>query len=52
MSEKPKPNIGLDLQRIHRVITRGVARIAPCDIGAYEYVVRVYFPQVMRNLPQ
>jgi hemerythrin-like domain-containing protein len=25
MSGKPKPNIGLDLQRIHRVITRGVA---------------------------
>ena len=25
MSEKPKPNIGLDLQRIHRVITRGLA---------------------------
>ena len=25
MSEEPKPNIGLDLQRIHRVITRGVA---------------------------
>ena len=25
MSEQPKPNIGLDLQRIHRVITRGLA---------------------------
>ena len=25
MSEKPKPNIGLDLLRIHRVITRGLA---------------------------
>jgi hemerythrin-like domain-containing protein len=25
MSERPKPNIGLDLQRIHRVITRGLA---------------------------
>ncbi len=24
MSEKPKPNIGQDLQRIHRVITRGL----------------------------
>lgn len=25
MAEKPKPNIGLDLQRIHRVITRGLS---------------------------
>ena len=25
MSQKHKPNIGLDLQRIHRVITRGLA---------------------------
>jgi hemerythrin-like domain-containing protein len=25
MSEKPKPNIGQDLQRIHRAITRGLA---------------------------
>jgi hemerythrin-like domain-containing protein len=25
MSEKPKPNIGLDLQRIHRAITRGLS---------------------------
>jgi hemerythrin-like domain-containing protein len=25
MSEKPRPNIGQDLQRIHRVITRGLA---------------------------
>jgi hemerythrin-like domain-containing protein len=25
MSEKPLPNIGVDLQRIHRVITRGLA---------------------------
>ena len=25
MSEKSMPNIGLDLQRIHRVITRGLA---------------------------
>jgi len=25
MSEKPMPNLGLDLQRIHRVITRGLA---------------------------
>jgi CSLREA domain-containing protein len=31
---------------------RGVLRISPCDIGAYEYVVlRVYMPQVMRNSP-
>jgi hypothetical protein len=28
---------------------RGVARISPCDIGAYEYVVQVYLPLVMRN---
>jgi hypothetical protein len=25
MSQKPVPNIGLDLQRIHRVVTRGLA---------------------------
>ena len=25
MSEKPQPNLGLDLRRIHRVITRGLA---------------------------
>lgn len=25
MSEKPMPNIGLDLQRVHRAITRGLA---------------------------
>ena len=25
MSDKPQPNIGVDLQRIHRVITRGLA---------------------------
>ncbi len=24
MSEKPKPNIGIDLRRIHRVVTRGL----------------------------
>jgi CSLREA domain-containing protein len=31
---------------------RGVLRISPCDIGAYEYVLRrVYLPQVMRNSP-
>ena len=28
---------------------RGVTRISPCDIGAYEYVVQVYLPLVMRN---
>jgi CSLREA domain-containing protein len=28
---------------------RGVARISPCDIGAYEYVVQAYLPLVMRN---
>jgi predicted outer membrane repeat protein len=27
---------------------RGAARIAPCDIGAYEYVLRVYLPLVLR----
>jgi len=30
---------------------RGVERISPCDIGAWEYVLRVYLPQVMRNFP-
>jgi len=30
---------------------RGVGRISPCDIGACEYVLRVYLPQVMRNSP-
>jgi CSLREA domain-containing protein len=30
---------------------RGVGRISPCDIGAWEYVLRVYLPQVMRNSP-
>ena len=30
---------------------RGVLRIGPCDIGAYEYVLWVYLPQVMRNSP-
>jgi hypothetical protein len=30
---------------------RGVTRINPCDIGAYEYVAWVYLPQVMRNSP-
>jgi iron-sulfur cluster repair protein YtfE (RIC family) len=35
MSEKPKPNIGLDLQRIHRVITRGLAvALENCQVFA------------------
>jgi predicted outer membrane repeat protein len=28
---------------------RGVARISPCDIGAYEYVAQAYLPLVIRN---
>lgn len=28
---------------------RGVRRIGPCDIGAYEYVLRAYLPLVLRN---
>jgi hypothetical protein len=37
----------------HPVTTdqRGVLRISPCDVGAYEYVLWVYLPQVMRNSP-
>ena len=27
---------------------RGVPRITPCDIGAYEYVLHVYLPLVLR----
>ena len=30
---------------------RGTARTSPCDIGAYEYVLWVYLPLVMRNSP-
>jgi hypothetical protein len=30
---------------------RGVGRISPCDIGAWECVLRVYLPQAMRNSP-
>ncbi len=28
---------------------RGVVRISPCDIGAYEYAAQIYLPLVMRN---
>jgi CSLREA domain-containing protein len=30
---------------------RGARRLSPCDIGAYEYVLWVYLPHVMRNSP-
>jgi hypothetical protein len=30
---------------------RGAVRITPCDIGAYEYVLRVYLPLVLRAYP-
>jgi hypothetical protein len=28
---------------------RGATRVTPCDIGAYEYVLRIYLPLVLRN---
>jgi hypothetical protein len=27
---------------------RGFARVAPCDIGAFEYVLRLYLPLILK----
>lgn len=30
---------------------RGVPRLAPCDVGAYEYALQVFLPLALRNYP-
>jgi hypothetical protein len=45
----PAINAGLCLSGVTTTDQRGVTRVPPCDIGAYEFALQVFLPLVLRS---